>query len=246
LTKDSSSLPEHWATDARQKDLQRLQSLTETKFKDLRLLSLAFTHRSYSNELNKSFASDNERLEFLGDSVLGLLAAEYLFLSLPTVKEGKLAKLKSKIVSMPAIAAIARKYQFPNFLLLGKGEKASGEMNTNLQADSFEAFLGALYLDQGLDACRKFLKSNFKKMDQLLEELDETKDYKSILQEHCQKKWKKTPVYRVGSEEGPDHLKSFEVIVELDGKFSAHGTGKNKRSAEQVAAKQALLVLKKL
>jgi len=243
LQKDSPSSTDHWATDERQTELNKVQALTDTKFKDLRLLSQAFTHRSFSNELNKTYKSDNERLEFLGDSVLGLLAAEYLYLSLPTGKEGKLAKLKSKIVSMPTLAAIARKYQFQKFLLLGKGEKDKGESNTNLQADSFEAFLGALYLDQGIEACRKFLKSNFKKMEQLLEEIEETKDYKTILQEHCQKKWKKTPSYRIGSEEGPDHEKSFEVIVEIEGKFSAQGSGKNKRSAEQIAAKQALVRL---
>jgi ribonuclease-3 len=244
LHKDSPLTTDHWTSDERKTNLDKLQSLTDTQFKDLRLLSQAFTHRSFSNELDKSYKSDNERLEFLGDSVLGLLAAEYLYLSLPTGKEGKLAKLKSKIVSMPAIAAIARKYQFQKFLLLGKGEKEKGESNSNLQADSFEAFLGALYLDQGIEACRKFLKSNFKKMDQLLDEIEETKDYKSILQEYCQKKWKKTPVYRVGSEEGPDHEKFFEVIVDLDGKITASGTGKNKRSAEQSAAKQALVRLK--
>ncbi len=243
MHKDSASTSEHWTSDARQQDLNQLQALTHTKFKDLRLLSQAFTHRSFSNEINNSHKSDNERLEFLGDSVLGLLAAEYLYLSLPTGKEGKLAKLKSKIVSMPAIAAIARKFQFQTFLLLGKGEKDKGEKNANLQADCFEAFLGALYLDQGLDACRKFLKSNFKRMDQLLEEVEETKDYKTILQEFCQKKWKKTPIYRIGMEEGPDHEKFFEVIVELEGKLSAKGNGKNKRSAEQSAAKQALIKL---
>ncbi len=236
---DSTSAP-HWLSDERQKALSTLQTLTATKFKDVRLLNQAFTHRSFSNELDKSYKSDNERLEFLGDSVLGLLAAEYLYLSLPKGKEGKLAKLKSKIVSMPALAAIARKYQFQKFLLLGKGEKEKGEQNTNLQADSFEAFLGALFLDQGLSACRNFLQTNFKKMDQLLDEIEETKDYKTILQEHCQKKWKKTPVYEVASEEGPDHEKFFRVVVSLDTKFTANGSGKNKRSAEQSAAKQAL------
>ncbi|MCZ8155121.1 MAG: ribonuclease III [Leptospira sp.] len=244
MRKSPPGTSDRLSTSQRQNDLKLVQTLTETKFKDIRLLNQAFTHRSFSNEISTSYDSDNERLEFLGDSVLGLLAAEYLYLSLPKGKEGKLAKLKSKIVSMPAIAAIARKYQFPKFLLLGKGEKEKGEKNTNLQADSFEAFLGALFLDQGLDACRKFLKTNFKKMDQLLEEIEETKDYKTILQEYCQKKWKKTPVYRVVSEDGPDHEKYFQVVVDLDGSLSASGEGKNKRAAEQNAAKQALVRLK--
>jgi len=231
------------STDDHNEALQKIQTLTDTKFKDLRLLKQAFTHRSYSNELSRSYQTDNERLEFLGDSVLGILAAEYLYLSIPKGKEGKLAKLKSKIVSMPAIAAIARKYEFQKFLLLGKGEKEQGENNTNLQADCFEAFLGALFLDQGLDACRKFLRSNFKKMDHLLEEIEETKDYKTILQEHCQKKWKKIPQYSLNSEKGPDHEKFFEVMVSLDQYLNANGTGKNKRSAEQSAAKHALKLL---
>ncbi|TGN21165.1 ribonuclease III [Leptospira idonii] len=232
-----------WQTSGRLEELKQIQSNTKTKFKDLRLLHQAFVHRSFANELDAKSQIDNERLEFLGDSVLGILAAEYLYLSLPSGKEGKLAKLKSKIVSTPAIAAIARKYEFNRYLLLGKGEKEKGESNHNLQADCFEAFLGALFLDQGLEECRRFLKTNFKRMDQLLEDVEETKDYKTILQEYCQKKWKTIPVYEVLGEEGPDHQKSFLISVAYGDKFKTKGEGKNKRTAEQLAAKLALLKL---
>ncbi|WP_108976660.1 ribonuclease III [Leptospira ryugenii] len=225
-------------------DLDRIQTITKTQFKDTKLLKQAFTHRSFANESKDGVGIDNERLEFLGDSVLGVLAAEYLYVSIPKGKEGKLAKLKSKIVSMPALAAIARKYEFHHFLLLGRGEKEKGGENSNLQADCFEAFLGALYLDQGLDACRKFLKPNFRSMDQLLEEIEETKDFKTILQEYCQKKWKKIPEYTTLTETGPDHEKFFKIQVHLAQHISAEGSGKNKRSAEQNAAKQALKELK--
>ncbi|WP_246048054.1 ribonuclease III [Leptospira ilyithenensis] len=229
----------NWQNPARLGELNSIQSLTDTKFKDLKILHQAFVHRSFANELDRDHL-DNERLEFLGDSILGLLAADYLYRSLPKGKEGKLAKLKSKIVSAPAIAAIARKYKFNQFLLLGKGEKEKGEFNTNLQADCFEAFLGALYLDQGLEECRRFLEPNFKNMEQLLDEVEETKDFKTILQEHCQKKWKKIPIYEVMKEEGPDHEKLFLIAVSLDHVFQTEGRGKNKRSAEQNAAKLAL------
>ncbi|EOQ98597.1 ribonuclease III [Leptospira wolbachii serovar Codice str. CDC] len=224
--------------------LKELQSLTKTQFKDISLLHLAFVHRSFANEDSDRYLSDNERLEFLGDSVLGILAAEFLYQSLPKGKEGKLAKLKSKMVSAPAIAKLARSYRFPEFLLLGRGEREKGESNTNLQADSFEAFLGALYLDQGLASCRKFLTPHFQVMEKGVDDAEETKDYKTILQEFCQKKWKKIPEYSVMKEEGPDHDKEFLVSVLCENHFQTSGDGKNKRRAEQMAAKAALRFLK--
>ncbi|GBF42194.1 ribonuclease III [Leptospira ellinghausenii] len=223
--------------------LKELQSLTNTSFKDVSLLHLAFVHRSFANEDSDRYLSDNERLEFLGDSVLGILAAEYLYKSLPKGKEGILAKLKSKMVSAPAIAKLARVYRFPDFLLLGKGEKEKGEVNLNLQADCFEAFLGALYLDQGLNSCRIFLTPHFQTMEKKIESAEETKDYKTILQEYCQKKWKKLPEYILLKEEGPDHDKEFSVSVSCENHFQTTGDGKNKRRAEQMAAKAALRVL---
>lgn len=226
--------------------LQELQTLTHTSFKDISLLHLAFVHRSFANEDSDRYLSDNERLEFLGDSVLGILAAEYLYKSLPKGKEGILAKLKSKMVSAPAIAKLSRLYRFPEFLLLGKGEKEKGEANLNLQADCFEAFLGALYLDQGLNSCRIFLTPHFQKMEKAIENAEETKDYKTILQEFCQKKWKKLPEYVLLKEEGPDHEKEFLVSVSCEQYFQTSGDGKNKRRAEQMAAKAALQFLKLL
>ncbi|MCW7487544.1 ribonuclease III [Leptospira meyeri] len=224
--------------------LKELQVLTKTQFKDISLLHLAFVHRSFANEDSNRYLSDNERLEFLGDSVLGILAAEFLYRSLPKGKEGKLAKLKSKMVSAPAIAKLARVYRFPEYLLLGKGERDKGEANANLQADCFEAFLGALYLDQGLESCRKFLTPHFQMMEKAVDDAEETKDYKTILQEFCQKKWKKLPEYSVMKEEGPDHDKEFLISVVLEKNFQATGEGKNKRRAEQMAAKAALRFLK--
>ncbi|TGL88589.1 ribonuclease III [Leptospira congkakensis] len=224
--------------------LKELQSLTKTQFKDISLLHLAFVHRSFANEDSDRYLSDNERLEFLGDSVLGILAAEFLYRSLPKGKEGKLAKLKSKMVSAPAIAKLARIYRFPEFLLLGRGEREKGEANLNLQADCFEAFLGALYLDQGLESCRSFLTPHFQTMEKVVDDAEETKDYKTILQEFCQKKWKKLPEYSVMKEEGPDHDKEFQVSVVCENHFQSNGEGKNKRRAEQMAAKAALRFLK--
>lgn len=233
-------------TPDRASSLKKLQDLTKTKFKDISLLHLAFVHRSFSNELGKGKNLDNERLEFLGDSILGLIAAEYLYTNLPKGAEGKLAKLKSKIVSTPAIASFARKFQFPEFLLLGRGEIQKAKLNTNIQADCFESFLGALFLDQGIDSCRKFLLPLFHGMDSVFEDVEETKDYKTILQEYCQKKWKVIPIYSVENEVGPDHDKEFLVKVSLENHFQNKGIGKNKRKAEQRAAKEALISLELL
>ncbi|MDF3818888.1 ribonuclease III [Leptospira sp. 96542] len=233
-------------SQTRTNQLKELESLTGSKFKNLSLLHLAFVHRSYANEEQNRKKIDNERLEFLGDSILGLVAAEYLYQSMPMGSEGKLAKHKSKLVSAPAIAAIARKFKFQEYLLLGRGEKEKGEKNTNIQADCFEAFLGALYLDQGLSACRKFLSPHLESLVVRMDDMEETKDFKTILQEHCQKKWKKIPEYQVLSEDGPDHDKNFLVLVFCENHFQNKGQGKNKRRAEQMAAKSALTSLKLL
>lgn len=237
-------IPKTKLSPERESALKNLQSITKTKFKNLSLLHLAFVHRSFANENEIGRLGDNERLEFLGDSILGLVAAEFLYTSIPKGAEGKLAKLKSKLVSTPVIAKLSRHYKFPDYLLVGRGEASKAKENTNLQADCFESFLGALFLDQGIESCRSFLIPHFQEMHSIFEDVEEAKDYKTILQEFCQKKWKTIPIYTVLTEEGPDHDKEFLVQVSLENHFQNNGKGKNKRKAEQNAAKSALGTLK--
>jgi len=222
--------------------LEELVKLTKTPFRDLNLLNQAFCHRSFANESGFE-EQDNERLEFLGDSVLGLLVVEYLYKTHPKGKEGKLANRKSKIVSAPILAKLAQDYQFEGYLLLGKGERFAGKTNRNIQADCFEAFLGALYLDSGLEACRNFLSPHLRELSELHYELESVMDYKTKLQEYCQKHWKSVPNYLLVNEDGSEHDKIFTVTVTHSSGFAFSGAGKNKKQAEQAAAKLAVQAL---
>lgn len=226
-------------------NLSELQKKTKTTFEDIALLQQAFCHRSFANETGFK-QEDNERLEFLGDSVLGLLVVEHLYLSWPKGNEGNLANRKSKIVSAPALAKLARSYEFGKFLLMGKGESGNAESNMNVLADTFEAFLGAYYLDQGelgLSKCREFLRPHLQELSKSILDFEDTKDFKTVLQEYCQKKWKTLPEYNLLKEEGSDHDKVFTMQASLEDYFSQIGSGKNKKAAEQAAAKRALVEL---
>jgi ribonuclease III len=225
--------------------LSDLQKKTKATFEDLTLLNQAFCHRSFANETGFR-QEDNERLEFLGDSVLGLLVVEHLYLSWPKGNEGNLANRKSKIVSAPALAKLARSYEFGKYLLMGKGESGNAESNINVLADTFEAFLGAYYLDQkefGLSKCREFLKPHLEELSKSILDFEDTKDFKTVLQEYCQKKWKTLPDYILLKEEGSDHDKIFTMQASHGNYFSQIGSGKNKKAAEQAAAKRALAEL---
>lgn len=217
--------------------LKALQDKIQVSFLDLTLLDEASTHRSFANESNFR-VSDNERLEFLGDSVLGFISAELLYTQYQHIPEGTLAKLKSKIVSGPVLTGICKDLDLVRFLRFGKGEKETGLTNRRVMENMIEALLGAIYLDQGMDACKKFIVPHLKNYLGQLEDLESVKDYKSILQELSQKKYKKVPQYELVSSEGPDHDKLFIVRVVLPNGFSLTGEGKNKRSAEHSAAKK--------
>lgn len=229
----------------RQSLLSELQKKTKTSFLDLGLLHQAFCHRSFANETGFK-QQDNERLEFLGDAILGLLVVEHLYLSWPKGNEGNLANRKSKIVSAPALAKLSRTYGFGKYLLLGKGETGNTEFNVNVLADTFEAFLGAYYLDQkekGLERCREFLLPHLEELSRSILDFEDTKDFKTVLQEYCQKKWKSLPEYQLLNEEGSDHDKVFTMQVLFAKEFVSEGIGKNKKAAEQAAAKKALVQL---
>ncbi|WP_122646186.1 ribonuclease III [Enterococcus mediterraneensis] len=213
-------------------------------FHDVNLLEQAFTHSSYVNEHRHLHLSDNERLEFLGDAVLELLVSQYLYRELP-LPEGKLTKLRAAIVREESLAQFAQECHFDRSIKLGKGEERSGgRTRPSLLCDLFEAFLGALYLDQGLEAVEKFLTHVvFPKVQ--AGAFSHEMDYKTRLQEVLQKSGDVVIDYRLIFEEGPAHERIFGTEVYCDGKLIGQGQGKSKKLAEQDAAAKALAHLEK-
>jgi len=220
----------------RKKELLLFERNAKVRFKRLDLLNLAFTHRSYANE-NPGVVDNNEKLEFLGDSVLGIIVSEYLFRSLPDKNEGDLARIKSFVVSENSLAQIARALRVDNFILIGKGEEYSGGREKKaILADCMEAIIGAYYLDSGIKSARNFVLSFFvEEIDKVLENKHQ-KDYKTLLQEFAQKKYHSYPRYRLVKKSGPDHDRTFWIDVELNNRTYGPGKGKNKKQAEQEAA----------
>ncbi len=209
------------------------------RFKRPGLLNLAFCHRSYANESGGE-VGNNERLEFLGDSVLGLVVAEYLFTELPDRPEGDLAKIKSFVVSEESLADIARRLKIDNFILIGKGEEYSGGRKKKaILADAMEAIIGAYFLDSGFKAAGKFiLRCIVPEINKVLEDRHR-KDYKTLLQEMVQKRYKTYPRYELVKRTGPDHNKTFWMDVRINERSYGPGSGKNKKEAEQAAARMA-------
>ena len=208
-------------------------------FADETLLETAFTHTSYANEHRLLKISHNERLEFLGDAVLQLIISEYLYTKYPKRPEGDLSKLRSMIVREESLAGFARDCQFDQFIKLGRGEEKSGGRNRDtILGDLFEAFLGALLLDKGVEAVKSFL---YQVMIPKVEagDFEQVTDYKTKLQELLQINGDVEITYQVVSETGPAHAKNFEVAVLINGRKSGQGQGRSKKLAEQEAAKNA-------
>ena len=228
------------------KDFSLLEKKLSIEFNNKDLLIQAFTHRSYLNE-NPSFrVFHNERLEFLGDAVLELVVTEYLYKNYPKKLEGELTNWRAALVNnAKALNKIAQEIGFNDFLLLSTGEaKEGGKARQSILANSFEAFVGALYLDQGYESSQKFITKH------LIKELPEIlanelfKDAKSGFQEQAQEKAGTTPNYQVLQEQGPDHAKKFTIGVFLGKKLIAKGSGLSKQEAEEQAAKNALEIKK--
>jgi len=208
--------------------------------KNQQLLTIALTHRSALNE-KKGARISNERLEFLGDAVLELIVSNYLYRLYPDKTEGQLTRLRAKIVQTRTLATAATKLNLGQHLILSTGEtRAQGQKNPSLLANTFEAIIGALYLDQGLTTTAKFIKIHL--IDQLSDILKQAQitDYKSQLQELWQKTKKITPTYKIISTSGPDHYKIFKIKVLAGNKVMGQGTGKSKQAAQQTAAQAAL------
>lgn len=209
----------------------------------LGLVSQSLTHSSYVVE-TRSHAQDNERLEFLGDSVLGLVVAAHLFKTYPHLYEGDMTRLKSSVVSRRVLAKIAKEIQLGDYLLMGKGEeKDSGRSKSSLLSDSLEALFGALFICLGYEKIKTVILFLLEKEILHLLEGGKTEDYKSELQQHFLSHYRILPLYEVVKEEGPAHRKRFFVQVKLHGKIIGEGSGHSKKEAEQTAAKEALSTL---
>lgn len=227
-------------------DLAILENSMGYGFNDRSFLMNALCHRSYLNENQNTCDSDNERLEFLGDAVLGLCIAQLLMEKSPLKKEGELSKLRATLVSEPALAKTARSIDLGRFIRLGKGEAISrGHDKNSILSDAFEAVIAAVYLDGGFDEGCGLIRRLF---NEILDEMtanEKTIDYKSTLQEYAQERGCATPCYQVVNETGPDHDKTFEMRLSLFG-IESRGSGKSKKAAEQDTARQTLKRLKEI
>ncbi|MBZ2173904.1 ribonuclease III [Schnuerera sp. xch1] len=223
--------------------LKEIQSQINYFFKDTNLLNTSLIHSSYANENKKYNNESNERLEFLGDVVIDLVVSEYLYKRFTEFPEGELTKRRASVVCESSLAFAARKINIGKYLLLGKGEEnTGGRHRDSILADAFEALLGAIYIDGGLKSAEDFLLEHFEQ--EVIYALSKGSlfiDYKTELQEVLQKRTKSKINYQVEKEVGPDHRKKFYMNVIVENKVIGKGMGRNKKEAEQNAAKQVLL-----
>ena len=219
-------------------DINELQQKLGYKFKDESLLLRALSHSSYFNENHSTCKGSNERLEFLGDSVLGFITAANFFQNYTDFPEGDLTKLRAAMVCEKSLASFAREIQLGKYLMLGKGEVVTGgRERPSIQADAFEAVIAAIYLDGGMDEAKKFV---LKYIDEAIRKHRSVKDYKTMLQEVVQRNPGEVVEYVLAGESGPDHDKRFEVEVHLNSNVIGRGVGRSKKRAEQEAAREAL------
>ncbi len=225
-------------------DAEQLEQVIGYSFSNLALLTQALSHSSYANEHRAEGMGDNERLEFLGDSVLEIVSSEFLYLSFPDKPEGELTRLRASLVCEATLAFCARQFDLPSYLLLGKGEeRTGGRGRASIVSDALEALIGAIYLDGGLESAKDFI------VRFILTDYEHKRmftDSKTLLQEVIQRDFKNSEVvYQVTGEQGPDHNKLFMVDLVLDQETVGSGSGSTKKAAEQEAAYRALIELKK-
>ncbi len=219
--------------------MNSLEKRLNYKFKNIDLLKNALVHSSYANEVRGSVHS-NERLEFLGDSVLSIIVSEHLYNKFPNMPEGELTRMRASLVCEKSLCEFSRELGIGKYLNLGKGEdKNGGRERDSILADAFEAVLAAVYLDGGMDAAKAHIMNTVLRDIKHCED-DTFKDYKTTLQEVIQRNPEESVSYILVNESGPDHNKSFTVEVHLNSNVIGKGTGKSKKQAEQMAAKQAL------
>ncbi len=219
---------------------EALEEIIGIHFEHPDLLLLALTHRSYIYETAGEGKASNERLEFLGDSILAMISADFLYCTYPHLSEGELSDARAMLVRTETLASFAQEIQLSNFLLMGKGEHVTGG-GPRVQASAFEALLAAIYLDQGLDQVRQFLLPRLAPLAERLISKRLFKDNKSRFQELAQAHDSITPAYRLVNQEGPSHNREFTVEVLLGDQVVGRGQGRNKQTAAQAAARAALM-----
>lgn len=220
--------------------LDGCQEYLEYHFNDVTLLVTALTHTSRRSDFDFS----NERLEFLGDAVLGVVVSEYLFRSFPDYYEGDLTKIKSVVVSKPTLAKIGHALNLESYLIVGKGLVNKLQFPKSLLANAFEAIVGAIYMDGGLEVAEVFILRHLCKEVDIVCNNEHKKNYKSLLQQCCQKELGFTPVYKVLRQHGPDHVKVFQIAVVINNVEYGVGWGKNKKDAAQTAAFHTLKAIR--
>jgi len=219
--------------------MQELEKRLGYEFRNKKLLENALTHSSYANENKKSGAESNERLEFLGDSVLGMVVAAYLYRTRPDMPEGRMTRFRAELVCERSLYAVASELELGTYISLGKGEElGGGRTRPSILADAVEAVLAAVYLDGGLEAAASIIDRFI--LVHARGEIGDTGDYKTRLQEYLQREGTQDISYRMTGESGPDHMKTFTAEVCLNGNPLGSGEGRNKKEAEQAAAKSAL------
>ena len=220
------------------KQLEKLQKNIGYKFKNIKLLEKALTHTSYAYEHE---IESNEKLEFLGDSILEFVSSDYLYQNYPKLKEGEMTKVRATVVCESSLYKVAKLHDFSDFLYVGKSEQLTkGNQKPAILADSVEAVIAAMYIDGGLEPAQKFITENLKEEIENATKHVGLKDYKTVLQEKMQEHGNVKIRYKIIKEIGPDHDKTFEAEVEVNGKKLARGRGKSKKQAEMEAAKKAL------
>ena len=218
--------------------LEKLEESIGYTFKNKLLLKNALTHTSYANENN---VKSNEKLEFLGDSILEFISSKYIYKMYPNLKEGEMTKVRADVVCERSLYKVALKHNFSDFLFIGKSQIINkGNERPSILADSVEAVIAAIYFDSGLDAAEKFIVENLKDYIEIASKHVGMKDYKTVLQEKLQVHGEVNIKYDIIKESGPDHDKTFTARVSLNGKALAEGNGRTKKEAEMEAAKKAL------
>ena len=231
---------------AKEKEHKKLEKKLSYSFKDSPLLTQALTHTSYTNENPAGLYPDNERLEFLGDAVLDLIITRLLIDKFPEAAEGELSRLRSALVNEQMLSSMAGNFDIGKYLLLGKGEDITGgRSKDSILSAAYEAIIGAIYLDSDFTSAFQVVESHFSSLISAVEDESFHRDYKTELQEISQALFSSPPDYILTGEAGPDHDKSFEVGILMNGNILGKGRGKSKKAAEQQAAREALILLKK-
>ena len=218
--------------------MDKIEKSIDYKFKNRELLENALRHTSYAYE---NHTTSNEKLEFLGDSILEYVSSEYLFTHYKNLKEGEMTKVRATVVCEKSLYKIAQKHRFDEYIKVGRSERHThGNKKPAIMADSVEAIIAAIYLDGGMEPAKKFIIENLKDEIEVATKNVGDKDYKTVLQEKLQENGEVKIEYSITNESGPDHDKTFEAEVEVNGKVLAKGVGKSKKAAQMQAAKKAL------